>query len=340
MILITGGTGYIGSHTLVELAKANYDFLVYDNLTNSSKKSLEKVSQIINKKIIFVKGDIRDKGKLKELFTNYKINSVIHFAGLKSVNESLKNPLQYYDNNVLGTINLLNTMEEFNCKKIVFSSSATVYGDPKTTPIKENFPVGNTTNPYGTSKYMIEKILQDLQKSDKNFKIIILRYFNPAGAHESGLIGEYPKGKPHNLFPYITQIITGEEKYLKVFGNDYNTHDGTGIRDYIHVMDLATAHVKAIDYLNSEHYNNKNSIFNIGTGVGYSVLDVLKTFEKVSGTKIPYKIVDRRKGDIAKCFTDVSNVKKILSWEATRNLTDMCKDTLTWQKKNPFGYDK
>ena len=338
-ILITGGAGYIGSHTLVELSHANYDFIVYDNLSNSSQESLKRVEKIIGKSITFINGDIRDTQKLKELFSSHTISSVIHFAGLKAVGQSVEQPLEYYDNNVVGTLRLLEVMKEFGCKKIVFSSSATVYGDPATTPILENFPVGGTTNPYGTSKYMIERILEDLYVSDNTFKIVILRYFNPVGAHKSGTIGEDPNGIPNNLMPFITQVAVGKREYLNVFGSDYDTHDGTGVRDYIHVVDLAYGHVKAIDYL-----NNSNAIkplkVNLGTGIGYSVLDVLKAYEKASNTKIPYKIVDRRAGDIAKCFANPKFAKDVLDWEAKKNLDDMCQDSYNWQKMNPNGYEK
>ena len=338
-ILITGGAGYIGSHTLIELAKANYEFIVYDNLINSLKEALNRVEKIIGKDITFIEGDIRDTIKLKEVFTDYNIDSVIHFAGLKAVGESVEKPLEYYDNNVLGTIRLLEVMKEFNCKKIVFSSSATVYGDPKTTPILESFPVGGTTNPYGTSKYMIERILEDLYISDNAFKIAILRYFNPVGAHESGTIGEDPKGIPNNLMPFISQVAVGKRDYLSVFGSDYDTHDGTGVRDYIHVVDLANAHVKAINYLNKELNNIKPIITNIGTGIGYSVLDVLKSYEKACGKELPYKLVEKRAGDIAKCYSDPSYSKEVLNWEASKTLEQMCMDSWRWQSNNPNGYE-
>ena len=338
-ILITGGAGYIGSHTLVELANANYDFIVYDNLSNSSQESLKRVEKIIGKSITFINGDIRDTQKLKEVFSSHTISSVIHFAGLKAVGQSVEQPLEYYDNNVLGTLRLLEVMKEFGCKKIVFSSSATVYGDPATTPILENFPVGGTTNPYGTSKYMIERILEDLYVSDNTFKIVILRYFNPVGAHKSGTIGEDPNGIPNNLMPFIAQTAVGKREYLSVFGNDYDTHDGTGVRDYIHVVDLAYGHVKAIEYLDTNE-NIKPLIVNLGTGTGYSVLDVVKAFEKASGKKVPYKLVDRRAGDIAKCFANPSYAKEILAWVAKRNLDEMCEDSWRWQSNNPNGYNK
>lgn len=337
-ILITGGAGYIGSHTLVELANANYDFIVYDNLSNASQKSLKRVSKIIGRDITFIEGDIRDTEKLKEVFSNHTIDSVIHFAGLKAVGQSVEKPLEYYDNNVVGTLRLLEVMQEFGCKKIVFSSSATVYGDPVTTPILESFPVGGTTNPYGTSKYMIERILEDLYISDNSFKIAILRYFNPVGAHESGMIGEDPNGIPNNLMPFIAQTAVGKREYLSVFGSDYDTHDGTGVRDYIHVVDLANAHVKAIDYLNAQETMSKPLITNLGTGTGYSVLDVVKAFEKASGKEVPYKLVDRRAGDIAKCYANPSFAKDVLGWEATRTLEEMCIDSWRWQSNNPNGY--
>ncbi len=337
LILITGGAGYIGSHSLVALSEAGYDFVVYDNLSNSSKESIKRVEKIINKSISFEEGDIRDKETLKKVFAKYQIDSVIHFAGLKAVGESVLKPLEYYDNNVVGTLRLLEVMKEFDCKKIVFSSSATVYGNPKSNPIKEDFPVGNTINPYGTSKYMMERILEDLYISDNSFKIAILRYFNPVGAHESGLIGEDPNGIPNNLMPFISQVAVGKREFLSVFGADYDTHDGTGVRDYIHVVDLAYGHVKAIDYLNSKN-SMKPLVVNLGTGKGYSVLDMVKAFEKASGKKVPCKIVERRSGDIATCYSDPSFAKEILGWEAKKSIDDMCSDGWKWQKNNPNGY--
>jgi len=338
--LITGGAGYIGSHTLIALSEAGYDFAVYDNLCNSSQESLKRVSKIINKDIEFVEGDIRDKKRLQEVFTQYDIDSVIHFAGLKAVGESVEQPIRYYDNNVNGTLALLDVMQEFKCKKLVFSSSATVYGDPATTPIEENFPVGATTNPYGTSKYMIERILEDLVISDSSFQAVILRYFNPVGAHKSGTIGEDPNGIPNNLMPFISQVAVGKREYLSVFGGDYDTKAGTGVRDYIHVVDLADAHVKALNYLNNSKLNIQNSplIVNIGTGKGYSVLDVVEAFKKASGVDIPYKIVPRRAGDIAKCFADASLAREILGWSASKTIEDMCEDSWRWQSNNPNGY--
>lgn len=337
-ILITGGAGYIGSHTLVELSHANYDFIVYDNLSNSSQESLKRVEKIIGKSITFINGDIRDTQKLKEVFSSHTIDSVIHFAGLKAVGQSVEQPLEYYDNNVVGTLRLLEVMKEFGCKKIVFSSSATVYGDPETTPILENFPVGATTNPYGTSKYMIERILEDLYVSDNSFKIAILRYFNPVGAHKSGSIGEDPNGIPNNLMPFISQVAVGKREFLSVFGSDYDTHDGTGVRDYIHVIDLAYGHVKAIEYLNANE-NIKPLIVNLGTGTGYSVFDVIKAFEKASGKEVPYKLVPRRAGDIAKCYANPYYAKEVLGWEAKRSLEEMCEDSWRWQSNNPDGYE-
>lgn len=338
MILITGGAGYIGSHTLIELNKSGYNFIVYDNLSNSNIEAIKRVEKIINKPITFIEGDIRDSKKLEEVFSNHNIDSVIHFAGLKAVGESVEKPLSYYDNNVVGTIRLLECMKKYNCKSIVFSSSATVYSNPISNPIDESFPVGATTNPYGTSKYMIERILEDLYISDNSFKIVILRYFNPVGAHESGMIGEDPNGIPNNLMPFISQVAVEKREYLSVFGSDYDTHDGTGVRDYIHVVDLANAHVKAIDYINNK--NSKENILkvNLGTGIGYSVLDMVKAFEKVSNKKIPYKIVDRRAGDIATCYANPIKAYEVLGWKAEKTLEDMCVDSYKWQNNNPDGY--
>ncbi|WP_419782839.1 UDP-glucose 4-epimerase GalE [Malaciobacter marinus] len=339
--LITGGAGYIGTHTLIELSNAGFNFIVYDNLSNSSEKSLEKVKKIIKKDIFFINGDVRNKKKLREVFTNYNIDSVIHFAGLKSVAESVQNPLKYYDNNVVGTLKLLEVMQEFNCKKFVFSSSATVYSKvdiEKATPLNELSPTGKTTNPYGSSKYMIENILKDLYISDNSFKIAILRYFNPIGAHKSGIIGENPNGIPNNLMPLITQVAIGKRKTLKIYGSDYDTHDGTCIRDYIHVVDLANAHVKAIKYLNSKNDKFHPLCINLGTGKGYSVLDVIKVFENISGQKIPFDFADRRDGDIPECYADPSFAKEIIGWEAKKTLEQMCEDSWRWQSKNIDGY--
>ena len=338
MILITGGAGYIGSHTLIELNKCGYEFLVYDNLSNSNIEAIKRVEKIINKTITFIEGDIRDSKKLDEVFLTYSINSVIHFAGLKAVGESVAQPLSYYDNNVIGTIKLLESMKRHNCKNIVFSSSATVYGNPISNPIEETFAVGDTTNPYGTSKYMVERVLEDLYISDNSFKIVILRYFNPVGAHESGRIGENPNGIPNNLMPFISQTAVGKREYLSVFGSDYETHDGTGVRDYIHVVDLANAHVKAIDYLNNKKTNENLLKVNLGTGIGYSVLDMVKAFEKASNKKIPYKLVDRRTGDIATCYANPRKAYEVLGWKAKKTLEDMCADSYRWQSNNPDGY--
>lgn len=339
-ILITGGAGYIGSHTLVELSHANYDFIVYDNFSNSSSESLKRVEKIISKSITFINGDIRDIQKLKEVFSSHTIDSVIHFAGLKAVGQSVEQPLEYYDNNVVGTLRLFEVMKEFGCKKIVFSSSATVYNEVDSKnyiPLTELNPTGGTTNPYGTSKYMIERILEDLYVSDNSFKIAILRYFNPVGAHKSGTIGEDPNGIPNNLMPFISQVAVGTREYLSVFGSDYDTHDGTGVRDYIHVVDLAYGHVKAVEYLDANE-NIKPLIVNLGTGTGYSVLDVVKAFEKASGKEVAYKLVERRAGDIAKSYANPSCAKEVLDWEAKRSLDEMCEDSWRWQSNNPDGY--
>ncbi|MBU1993445.1 UDP-glucose 4-epimerase GalE, partial [bacterium] len=298
MILVTGGAGYIGSHTCIELIKAGYQVVVFDNFSNSSKESIARVEKIVNQKIILQEGDIRSKSDLQKVFSNYKIEAVIHFAGLKAVGESVQEPLSYYDNNIYGTLVLCEVMKEYDCKQIVFSSSATVYGDPHTTPIQENFPL-SATNPYGRSKLFIEEILRDLFVSDNTWKIVLLRYFNPVGAHESGLIGEDPNGIPNNLMPFISQTAVQKREFLSVFGDDYDTHDGTGVRDYIHVVDLALGHVKALQKL---HNIQEVMTVNLGTGNGYSVLDMVKAFEQASGKKIPYKIAPRRNGDVAKCF--------------------------------------
>lgn len=334
-VLVTGGAGYIGSHTLIELNKAGFDFVVFDNLCNSSQESLKRVEKIIGKSIDFVEGDIRDSSALSSVFENYDINSVIHFAGLKAVGESVEKPHMYYDNNINGTLVLCEVMKKYKCKKIVFSSSATVYGDPHTTPIQENFPVGATTNPYGRTKYFIEEMLRDIYVSDNTNKIVLLRYFNPVGAHESGTIGEDPNGIPNNLMPFISQTAVGKREYLSVFGGDYDTSDGTGVRDYIHVVDLALGHVKALQKMDSI---NDVLTVNLGTGNGYSVLDMVKAFEKASGKSVPHKIVDRRAGDIAKCFADPSYAKEVLDWEAVWGIDEMCEDTWAWQSNNPNGY--
>lgn len=334
MVLVTGGAGYIGTHTCVELDAAGYEFVVYDNFSNASKEALSRVEQIIGKKVTLVEGDIRDKNALQRVFDTYTIDSVIHFAGLKAVGESVEKPLEYYDNNVYGTIALCEVMRENNCKKIVFSSSATVYGDPHTTPIKEDFPL-SATNPYGRSKLFIEEILRDVFISDASWKIILLRYFNPVGAHPSGLIGEDPNGIPNNLMPYIAQVAVAKREALQVFGNDYDTPDGTGVRDYIHVVDLAQGHLKALQKIDDLH---EVLAVNLGTGKGYSVLDMVHAFEKASGKKIPYKITARRAGDIAKCYADPSYAKEMLGWSAKKDVDAMCEDAWRWQSMNPDGY--
>ncbi|MCD6212703.1 MAG: UDP-glucose 4-epimerase GalE [Sulfurovum sp.] len=333
-ILVTGGAGYIGSHTVILLIEAGYEIVIFDNFCNASKEAIKRVEKIVDKKIVTLEGDVRSRNDLHKVFNAHKIDAVIHFAGLKAVGESVEQPLKYYDNNVNGTAVLCEVMAEHGCKSIVFSSSATVYGDPHTTPIDENFPL-SATNPYGRSKLFVEEILRDLYVSDKNWKIVLLRYFNPVGAHESGTIGEDPNGIPNNLMPFIAQTAVGKREYLSIFGDDYNTHDGTGVRDYIHVMDLADGHVKAIDRI--KDFTEVMTI-NLGTGKGYSVLDMVKAFEKASGKTVPYKIAPRRAGDIAKCFANPSYAKKILGWEAKKGIEEMCEDSWRWQSNNPQGY--
>lgn len=335
-ILVTGGAGYIGSHTCVELLKEGYDVIVLDNLCNSSKKSLDRVFEITGKKVKFYEEDLLNKDGVRKVFENEKIDAVIHFAALKAVGESVKKPLQYYHNNITGTLVLCEVMEEFNVKNIVFSSSATVYGDPKVVPITEDCPKGVITNPYGQTKSMMEQILTDFNVADPSFNVVLLRYFNPVGAHESGLIGEDPKGIPNNLMPYISQVAVGKLDCLGVFGNDYDTKDGTGVRDYIHVVDLSIGHIKALKKLEKD---KGVFIYNLGTGVGYSVLDMVKAFEKASNIKIKYEFKPRRQGDIAKCYADPSKAERELSWKAERNLEQMCSDTWKWQTNNPNGYE-
>ncbi len=333
-ILVTGGAGYIGSHTCILLLEAGYDIVVFDNFCNASKESISRVEKIMGKTIPLMEGDIRNKEDLNRVFERYTIDAVIHFAGLKAVGESVEKPLEYYDNNIYGTLVLCQVMAAHGCKSIVFSSSATVYGDPHTTPIREDFPL-SATNPYGRSKLFIEEMLRDLYVSDKTWKIVLLRYFNPIGAHESGTIGEDPNGIPNNLLPFIAQTAIGTRACLSVFGDDYNTVDGTGVRDYIHVMDLADGHVKALDKMNT--FSEVMTI-NLGTGKGYSVLEVLKAFEAASGKKVPYTIAPRRAGDIAECFADPAYAKAVLGWEAQRGIDEMCKDSWRWQSNNPNGY--
>lgn len=334
-ILVTGGAGYIGSHTVLQLLEADNQVIVLDNLCNSSQESLNRVEQLTGKKTIFVKGDIRDHTILELLFSKHKIDSVIHFAGLKAVGESVEKPLNYYNNNVYGTLTLCEAMKKFGVKNLVFSSSATVYGDPVELPLHEDMPTGQPTNPYGMSKLMVELVLRDLYKSDDTWNIALLRYFNPAGAHPSGRIGEDPNGIPNNLMPYITQVATGKREKLSVYGNDYDTPDGTGVRDYIHVEDLAAGHLKALKKLQS---NVGLVTYNLGTGQGYSVLDMVKEFEKQSGKNIPYQFVERRSGDVASCYADPKVAREELGWTATRGLEEMCRDSWNWQSSNPNGY--
>ena len=335
-ILVTGGAGYIGSHTCIELINAGFDVVVLDNLYNSSKESLKRVEAIVGKEIKFYEADIRDAAAMKNVFDNEKIDAVIHFAGLKAVGESGAKPLEYYDNNINGTLVLCNAMKEAGVKNIIFSSSATVYGDPAFIPITEECPKGQCTNPYGWTKSMLEQILTDIHTSDNEGNVVLLRYFNPVGAHKSGTIGENPKGIPNNLMPYITQVAVGKRECLGVFGNDYDTHDGTGVRDYIHVVDLADGHVKALKKIEEKA---GVSVYNLGTGNGYSVLDMVKAFSKACGHEIKYEIKDRRPGDIATCYADPAKAKAELGWEAKRNLDEMCEDSWRWQSNNPNGYE-
>ena len=336
-ILVTGGAGYIGSHTCVELLNEGYEVVVVDNLCNSSEKSLERVERITGKKVTFYKVDLLDREALTEVFEKEQIDSVIHFAGLKAVGESVSKPLEYYHNNITGTLILCDVMRKFGCKNIVFSSSATVYGDPAFIPITEECPKGQCTNPYGQTKSMLEQILTDLNVADSEWNVILLRYFNPIGAHKSGLIGEDPKGLPNNLVPYIAQVAVGKLEHLNVFGNDYDTHDGTGVRDYIHVVDLAIGHVRAIEKLRDKE---GVLIYNLGTGNGYSVLDVVKAYEKASGREVKYIIQPRRPGDIATCYAEASKALKELNWKAERGIEEMCEDSWRWQSNNPNGYNK
>jgi UDP-glucose 4-epimerase len=334
MILITGGTGYIGSHACIELLANGNDLIVVDNLSNSSLESLNRVKTISGKAVTFIEGDIRDKTLLRSIFKKYIIEAVVHFAGLKAIGESVKHPLKYYDNNVVGSISLFEVMAEFNCKVMVFSSTAAVYGDPASLPITEDFPL-STTNPYGESKLMIENILRDIYKSHKDWSIGILRYFNPIGAHDSGLIGENPKDIPNNLMPFVSQVAIGQSEKVNVFGDDYNTPDGTGVRDYIHVVDLAKGHVKALQKLMT---GPQCLTVNLGTGRGYSVLEIIKAFEKASGKAVPYKIVERRPGDVAEYYADPTYAQQVLEWSAKRGIELMCEDAWRWQSKNPKGY--
>lgn len=335
-ILVTGGSGYIGSHTVLELLEAGYETVVLDNLCNSSEEALKRVEKITGKKAAFYQADIRDQEAMNKIFAEEKPEAVIHFAGLKAVGESVQKPLMYYDNNIAGTVTLLNAMKEHGCKKIVFSSSATVYGKPASVPIREDFPL-SVTNPYGRTKLMIEEILGDVYTADNTWDIILLRYFNPIGAHESGLIGEDPEGIPNNLLPYVAKVAVGRLEKVNVFGNDYDTPDGTGVRDYIHVVDLARGHVKAIEKIVQ---NPGLKIYNLGTGNGYSVLDIIHAFSKACGHDIPYVIGPRRAGDIDMCYADPQKAYEELNWKAEYDLNKMCEDTWRWQSQNPDGYGK
>ena len=334
-VLVTGGAGFIGSHTVVELLNAGYEAVVADNLCNASEESLKRVEKITGKKVAFYKVDVRDRAAMEKIFADEKIDWVIHFAGLKAVGESCKKPVEYYDNNLVSTLVLLEVMRDAGCKNIVFSSSATVYGDPNELPIKETTPLNPTTNPYGTSKVMQEMMLKDVYAADNGWNIVLLRYFNPVGAHESGLIGEEPKGIPNNLMPYVAQVASGKLQRIGVFGNDYPTPDGTGVRDYIHVVDLAKGHVAAIKALKTAGVH----VYNLGTGHGYSVLDMIRAFEKACGKTLPYDIKPRRAGDIASCYASSEKAEKELGWKAEYDLEKMCLDQWNWQKNNPNGYE-
>jgi len=335
VIMITGGAGYIGSHTCLQMLEAGYEIVVVDNLSNSRIESINRIERISGVKIPFIQADIRDKAAMRTVFERYNITAVIHFAGLKAVGESNEKPQLYYDNNVIGSLNLFEVMSDFGVKTIVFSSSATVYGNPISVPIKESFPL-MATNPYGRTKLMIEDILRDIHAADNTWRVALLRYFNPIGAHSSGLIGEDPNGIPNNLLPYLAQVAVGRLPKLRVFGNDYRTHDGTGVRDYIHVVDLADGHVDAVDYL----LNKQDFItVNLGTGKGYSVLDVVKAFSKASDKSIPYEFLPRRQGDVAVNYADTTHAMQLLGWRAQRGLDEMCHDTWKWQSSNPNGYE-
>lgn len=335
-VLVTGGAGFIGSHTSVELLNAGYDIIILDNFVNSKPESLKRIKELTGKDFKFYQADMRDEEAMTKVFAENKIDAVIHFAGLKSVPQSIKEPLNYYDNNIAGTVCLCRVMDKAGCKKLVFSSSATVYGSKNPSPLREDMPTGGTTNPYGTTKYFIEQILQDLCVSDSEWGVSILRYFNPIGAHKSGRIGEDPNGIPGNLMPYITQVAIGKLECLNVCGNDYPTPDGTGVRDYIHVVDLALGHIKALDRLLKV---KGCEVYNLGTGKGYSVLDVVKAFEKASGIKINYRIAPRRAGDVACCYADATKAKEVLGWQAQYDIDDMCADSWRWQSQNPNGLE-
>ena len=335
-VLVTGGAGYIGSHTCLELLNEGYGVIVIDNLRNSSPRSLERVQKLTGKSLTFYEGDVRDEALLRQIFAAHDIGCVIHFAGLKAVGESVAMPWEYYDNNLNSTLILTKVMKDVGMKNIIFSSSATVYTADNEMPLRETSRTGNCTNPYGWTKYMTEQILSGMAHADREWGIVLLRYFNPIGAHESGMIGEDPRGVPNNLMPYITQVAIGRRERLNVFGNDYDTPDGTGVRDYIHVVDLARGHVAAVKYVTE---NPGCEVFNLGTGVGYSVLDMVKSFSNVNNVPVPYAVVERRPGDIATCYADPAKSAEVLGWKATHTLEDMCRDSWNWQSKNPMGYE-
>ena len=335
-VLVTGGAGYIGSHTCLELLESGYGVVVLDNLCNSNAKSLDRVRELTGKPIKFYQGDVRDEALLRKIFAENELGCVIHFAGLKAVGESVAKPWEYYDNNLNTTLVLTKVMKEFKMKNIIFSSSATVYTADNEMPLKETSRTGSCTNPYGWTKYMTEQILSGMAQADKEWSVVLLRYFNPIGAHKSGRIGEDPRGIPNNLMPFITQVAIGRRERLSVYGNDYPTHDGTGVRDYIHVVDLAKGHVAAVEYVCA---NRGCEVFNLGTGTGYSVLDMVNTFMEVNGVNVPYEIVARRPGDIATCYADPAKSREILHWQAGETLADMCRDSWNWQKQNPQGFE-
>ena len=336
-VLVTGGSGYIGSHTCVELLNEGYGVVVIDNLCNSNPKSLDRVQELTGKALKFYEGDVRDEALLRRIFAENEIDCVIHFAGLKAVGESVAQPWRYYDNNLNSTLVLTKVMSDVGVKKIIFSSSATVYSGDNEMPLRETSKTGNCTNPYGWTKYMTEQILSGMSTADKEWSIVLLRYFNPIGAHASGRIGEDPRGIPNNLMPYITQVAIGRREFLSVYGNDYDTPDGTGVRDYIHVVDLARGHVAAVRYA-AKH--DGCEVFNLGTGTGYSVLDMVKAFNEANGLELPYKIVDRRPGDLATCYADPTKSAEVLGWKAERGLQEMCRDSWNWQSKNPKGFEE
>lgn len=336
-ILLTGGAGYIGSHTAIELMNAGYEIVICDDFSNSKPEAVKRIREISGKDFAFYRVNVCDKKALEEVFEKEEISSVIHFAGFKAVGESVAKPLEYYKNNLDSTLTLLEVMKEHGVKNIIFSSSATVYGAPDEVPIKETAAVGRCTNPYGWTKYMIERILEGVCVADKSFSAVLLRYFNPVGAHSSGRIGEDPQGIPNNLMPYVSQVAVGKLKEVSVYGNDYPTKDGTGVRDYIHVVDLAKGHVAAVKHIES---HDGLEVFNLGTSVGYSVLDIINSFEKANGVKIPYKFTARRAGDIAECFADATKAREMLGWQATLGIEDMCRDSWNWQKNNPNGYSE